>query len=89
MSTQASAAVGAPSLLIYTLWQAGDEGDIPWLVAAVDEYSVDANNGFPAEYAKLRERSDHRELVIRVPEKAVRSLFESPVVKAEVVKEER
>ena len=72
---------------IYTLWHQGDEGDIPWLTDAVDEYTVD-ENGFPPPYIEKRADPFVRELIIEVPEKAVRGLFESPSVKATVVKDE-
>lgn len=75
---------------IYTLWHEGQGGDLPWLVGAVDEYTVDENNGlFPEAYAELRSRAYHRELILDVPEKAVCALFEAPEVKAEVVEEGR
>lgn len=72
---------------IFTLWHVGDDGDIPWLVDAVDEYTVDANDGFPPPYAEKRKQPEHRELIIDVPTNAIRALFDSPVVKAEVVEE--
>lgn len=70
---------------IYTLWHEGQGGDIPWLVGAVDEYTVDENNGFPEAYAEMRKRTYHRELVIDVPENAVRTLFDSPEVKGSII----
>lgn len=70
---------------IYTLWHEGQGGDIPWLVGAVDEYTVDENNGFPEAYAEMRDRIYHRELVIDVPENAVRALFAAPEVKGAIV----
>jgi hypothetical protein len=73
---------------IYTLWHEGQGGDLPWLVGAVDEYTVDENRGkFPENYAELRARVYHRELIIDIPQKAVSALFESPEVEAKVVKE--
>jgi hypothetical protein len=72
---------------IYTLWHEGQGGDLPWLVGAVDEYTVDENGGFPTAYAELRERVYHRELIIDVPQKAVSALFESPEVEAKAIKE--
>jgi hypothetical protein len=70
---------------IFTLWHEGDPGDAPWIVDAVDEYTVDNNCEFPPEYVKKRAMVEHRELIIDVPEKAVRALFESPGVAAKVV----
>ena len=71
---------------IYTLWHQGDNDDIPWITDAVDEYTVD-ENGFPPPYIEKRANPLVRELILDVPEKAVRALFASPVVKAAVVKE--
>jgi hypothetical protein len=72
-------------MLIYTLWHEGDDGSIPWLVDAVDEYTIDSMGEYPPEYLKKRDYIHVRELVIDVSEKAVRALFEPPVVKAQVV----
>jgi len=76
-------------VIIYTLWHRGDANDsgedAPWIVDAVDEYTVDNNCDFPPEYVKKRGMLEHRELVIDVPEKAVRALFEAPEVKATIV----
>lgn len=72
---------------IYTLWHQGDNNDAPWIIDAVDEYTIDNNCEFPPEYLKKREDIHVRELIIDVPEKAVRALFESPDVKATIVKE--
>jgi hypothetical protein len=69
---------------IFTLWHEGDLGDAPWIVDAVDEYTVE-DCEFPPEYAKKRAMPEHRELIIDVPEKVVRALFESPGVIAKVV----
>jgi len=69
---------------IYTLWHEGDDGDIPWLEAAVDEYTVDECD-FPPAYEEKRKDARVRELIIDVPEKAVRALFDSPEVKATIV----
>lgn len=71
-------------MLIYTLWHEGNEGDIPWCVDSVDEYTWD-ENGTPPSYAEHLKNPLVRELIIDVPEDAVRALFESPVVKAKVV----
>jgi hypothetical protein len=74
-------------MMIYTLWHAGDGDDLPWLVTAVDEYTVDENGGFPPEYFKRREDKLVRELILQVPMKAVSALFESPTVEATIIKE--
>lgn len=76
---------------IFTLWHRGDENnvgeDAPWIVDAVDEYTIENHSGFPPAYVKKRALEEHRELIIDVPEKAVRALFDSPTVKAVVVEE--
>ena len=72
---------------IYTLWHQGDNDDIPWLTDAVGEYTVDEYD-FPPSYLQKRADPLVRELILDVPEKAVRALFDSPSVKATVVKEE-
>ena len=74
-------------MIIYTLWHAGDDGGAPWIVDAVDEYTIDNNCDFPPEYLKKREDIHVRELILDVPEKAVRALFGPPTVKATIVKE--
>jgi hypothetical protein len=71
---------------IFTLWHAGDGDDLPWLVTAVDEYTVD-ENGFPPDYQKKREDPFVRELILQVPTKAVRALFDTPTVEATIRKE--
>ena len=72
---------------IYTLWHRGDGDDAPWIIDAVDEYTIDNNGEFPPPYLKKREDVNVRELILDVPEAAVRGLFDSPSVKATVVKE--
>jgi len=74
-------------MIIYTLWHAGDDGEAPWIVDAVDEYTVDINCEFPPAYLKHREDILVRELIIEVPEKDVRALFEAPTVKATIKKD--
>ncbi len=73
-------------MLIYTLWERENDKDtdIPWIVEAVDEYTIDNNCEFPADYLKKRESVNVREMVIDVPEDAVRNLFDSAHVKATV-----
>jgi hypothetical protein len=73
---------------VRTLWH--DEGDDgpPWLVAAVDMFSVDYNGELPDDYTKELSRciDKRRELVIEIPDSAVTDLFRRPVVRASVVK---
>lgn len=70
---------------VFTLWHQGDEGDLPWIVDAVDEITIENNCEFPPDYRAKRDDIHVRELVIDVPEDAVRALFDSPTVKAKVV----
>ncbi len=72
---------------IYTLWHEGDDDEAPWIVDAVDEYTIDNNCEFPPPYLEKRADIHVRELIIDVPEGVVRALFTSPGVKATVVKE--
>lgn len=67
-------------MLIRTLW-APSEGDdeMPWLVAAVDEYCIESCGGLPDMY-KEQMKPEYREIVINIPEKAVRELFTPPLV---------
>ena len=84
--------VGAVEVRIYTLWESS-EPDIPWLVAAIDEYTFE--DGSPDAYKKAKEGEglrgeparNRRELVIDIPESAVRALFGQPEVKGTVVDE--
>lgn len=71
-------------MIIHTLWHAGSDGDVPSLIDAVDEYTVDSNDAFPPEYLKRRADPLVRELLIDVPAVAVRALFDPPVVKGTV-----
>lgn len=75
-------------MIVHTLWHRGDDNDAPWIVDAVDEYTLDNNCEFPPEYLKKREDINIRELIIDIPEAAVRALFEAPTVKATVKKAE-
>lgn len=72
---------------VYTLWHEADEGEAPWIVDAVDEYTIDSDGDFPPPYLEKRADIHVCELILDVPEAAVRALFESPGVKAVVVKE--
>lgn len=73
---------------IRTLWQHDGSDDAPWIIDAVDEFTEDAHNGLPAEYAeKLKKDPALRELIIEVPDEAITGLFTAKKVKANVVKE--
>ena len=68
-------------MIIYTLWEEGGEREMPWLVAAIDEYSVE-NCGWPEDYEKEREAKTaraRRELRIEVPDAVVERLFKPPI----------
>jgi hypothetical protein len=41
-------------MLVYTLWHAGDDGEAPWIIDAVDEYTISNNCEFPPPYLKHR-----------------------------------
>jgi hypothetical protein len=74
---------------IYTLWSEVDveeAGDCPYIVDAVDEYTIEAHGDFPPQYREKRGMPQNRELIIDVPEHAIRALFTSHMVIAEVVK---
>ena len=53
---------------IYTLWHRGDDDEAPWIIDAVDEYTIDNNGEFPPPYLKKREDINVRELILDVPE---------------------
>jgi len=68
---------------IYTLWEKDDDGDMPWLVAAVDEYCIE-ENGFPPEYVKRRD-AGAKEIVLTVPDRAIVELVTQPPMLAATV----
>lgn len=72
-------------MIVYTLWRNGDLNDLPWLVDAVDEYTVEDWGDFPPDYLKKKNDPNVRELAINIPEDAVRDLFEPPPVEGEIV----
>jgi hypothetical protein len=72
-------------VIVYTLWHRGDDDDAPWITGAVDEYTIDNNCEFPPGYLTKKADPNIRELVIDIPEKAVRALFDSPAVKVRVI----
>lgn len=72
---------------IRTIWstEGCDDGDMPWLKAAVDEYTIDSLGGtLPDDYKAALEDKDTRELIISIPEKAVRDLFTPPFILGKV-----
>jgi len=75
---------------VYTLWHAGDDAsEIPWLLNAVDQYTVDNNCEFPPPYVRARADILVREMIIDIPEDAVRALFNAPTVRATVIKDDQ
>jgi hypothetical protein len=73
---------------VYTLWHAGDTGEVPWIINAVDQYTLD-NCECPAPYLKHLADIHVRELIIDIPEDAVRRLFSAPSISATVLKEDQ
>lgn len=70
---------------IYTLWHADE--DMPWITDAVDEYT--AEDGFPEPYLEKRKQADVRELIIDVPNKALRALFSTPSISGTVINDSK
>lgn len=71
---------------VFTLWHEGDAGEIPWILDAVDQYTIDNNGEFPPPYLKHRADIDVREMIIDIPEAAVRALFSAPSIRGTVIK---
>lgn len=68
----------------------GDQDECPTLLSAYDEYTFGVWNGVPDFHAELVAKADCevRELIIEVPESAVRALFETPApIQATVVEQ--
>jgi hypothetical protein len=75
---------------IHTLWQHDGSDDVPWILDAVDEYTIENHSGLPPDYAdKMKNNPALRELIIEIPEAAVRALFRPKAIKAEVVDENK
>jgi hypothetical protein len=72
---------------VYTLWEEGGEREMPWLVASIDEYSVE-ENGWPEDYEKEKDLKPNgrqrRELLIEFPDEQVLKIFKT--MKAKDVK---
>lgn len=73
---------------IYTLWAEGDEGEMPWQVDSVDEYTVDNNGDFPETYKEKKNCGTYRELILCIPDEVVQRLFIPPEVAAKVIRED-
>ena len=74
---------------LYVLFRAEseDQDDMPWVVGCVDEFTV-SDNGFPQVYVAERAKPLTRELIVAVPDAAVRKLFlpqRTPMVTGVVV----
>lgn len=76
---------------VYTLWQTegADDDEAPWLIEAMDQYTAEQNDELAQAYRKRRDNIHVRELIVDVPEKAVRELFCSPTVKGTVLKKDQ
>ncbi len=63
---------------IWTLWHRGDEGMMPWLLDSYDEYTLEENGEVPPSYQANVDKyaKDARELVLEIPDGAVRRIFE-------------
>lgn len=72
---------------IFTLWHEGADGEVPWIVSAVDQHSVE-DCEFPPSYLKQRADIHVREMIIDIPMDAVRTLFSAPRVKGTVIQED-
>ena len=74
-------------LRIFTLWESSAGMDaspeIPWLVDAIDEYTV--SDGDPSDYEAAKAKPNRLEIIIEIDEAAVRTLFDAKTVKGTVV----
>lgn len=78
---------------IITAWKLESGDERPWLVSAYDEVTQEEHNGIPDFYLKDVEAAREpvtsgsvlRELLIRIPDEHLDSLFLVPGVRAEVV----
>lgn len=77
---------------ITTAWaqQLDEQGRPPWLLSAYDEYTFDEWNGVPDFYTADVAKSsgpdvEVREIVIVVPDSAIRDAFKTPVAQAKVI----
>lgn len=68
---------------IYTLWQHDGSEDVPWMIAACDEFTVEAHSGFPPDYENHR-GPGIREMVIEIPTSVAVNLFNPALVEGVV-----
>lgn len=75
-------------MLIYTLWEreTATSTNLPWLVDAVDEYTIDELGEAPESYRERLKNPNVRELVIDIKQSVVENLFDPPVTPGEVHK---
>jgi hypothetical protein len=59
---------------VWTIWEEGRNGDMPWLVVAVDEYTIEEHGGMPAFYTKELTEG-RRELILNVRYEDIEKLF--------------
>lgn len=79
---------------ITTAWAESEvDGEMPWLIAAYDEFTEDSWGGTPEFFTEACKKYGPdaegngprvRILVIEIPQEAVEALFEAPVVNGEV-----
>lgn len=75
---------------LHTLWsrEGCDEGEDPWILAATDQTSIEANNGYPRDFQEAIDKNpDARLLIVVVPATALQ-LWQVPKVQALVVTDE-
>jgi hypothetical protein len=67
---------------IFTIWSNQDcsDGDVPNLIYAVDEYTIEGLGDMPAEYKAKALHPCSKELIINIPEKKIHDLFDIPEV---------
>ena len=66
---------------IRTVWESTAEDDImPWIIAAVDEYTIEEHGGSLPEFYQKELKPGRRELIITIPDADVRKLFALPTV---------
>lgn len=66
---------------VYMLWEQTEPNDGPYLIDAIDEYTIDAWGGWP-DFFVAKQNVHTRVLAVEVSDETVRNLFEIPVVTA-------
>ena len=64
----------------------GNADDMPTVIEACDEYTEDAWNGIPDFFQEALDKDpvNVRQIIVEIPQSAVKALFEVPVVQGEV-----